>query len=297
MKEIAIEKKRLSQIAIAAVAGVALVAAFALTGCGSSSSSSSSADASSAAAADGDTTITVAASPTPHAEILNDAVKPILEKQGYTLEVKEFTDYVQPNNVTEEGEVDANYFQHGPYLDSFNEENGTHLVSVCKVHYEPFGLYAGKTKSLDELQDGAKVAVPNDTTNEARALLLLEQEGLIELDKDAGVTATTKDITSNPKNLDIVELEAAQVPKALEDVDVAAINANYAIGAGLNVNEDALAVEDPNGDAAQTYANLLVVKEGNEDLPKIKALVEALTSDEVRDYINKTYDGAVKPVF
>ncbi len=293
MKAIALEKKRLSQIAIAAVAGVALVAAFALTGCGSSSSSS---DASSAAA-DGDNVITVAASPTPHAEILNDAVKPVLEEQGYTLEVKEFTDYVQPNTVTEEGEVDANYFQHGPYLDSFNEENGTHLVSAAKVHYEPFGLYAGKTASLDDLQDGAKVAVPNDTTNEARALLLLEQEGLIELDDNAGITATVKDITSNPKNLDIVELEAAQVPKSLEDVDIAAINANYAIGAGLNVNEDAIAVEDPNGDAAQTYANLLVVKEGNEDSAKIQALVAALTSDEVRDYINNTYDGAVKPVF
>lgn len=281
--------------AVAAVA--ALSASLALFGCSSSDNASSSSASSSAAESSEDTTIVVGASPTPHAEILNDVVAPLLAEQGYTLEVKEFADYVLPNTSTEEGELDANYFQHVPYLESFNEENGTHLVSVIGVHYEPFGLYAGKTASLDALADGAKVAVPNDTTNEARALLLLEQEGLIKLADGAGVTATVKDIVDNPKNLEFVELEAATVPRALEDVDIAAINSNYAIEAGLSVAEDALAVEDADGDAAQTYVNVLVVKEGNENSDKIKALAEALNSDEVRDYINATYDGAVLPIF
>ena len=228
------------KLAAIVVAALGAVLAFGLVACGgnSSSSASSASDsassaAASASAASGDTTITVAASPTPHAQILNDAVKPLLEKEGYTLVVKEFNDYVLPNTATEEGEVDANYFQHTPYLDSFNEENGTHLVSVAAVHYEPFGLYAGKTASLDALADGAVVAVPNDTTNEARALLLLEQEGLIKLKDGAGVTATVADIAENPKNLEIKELEAANIPNVLADVDIAAINSNYALGAGL----------------------------------------------------------------
>lgn len=283
-------KKPSKKLIVAAACSLALVGAIGLVGCGGSQQSGSN-------GASGDKTVTVAAVPTPHAEILNDVVKPILEKEGYTLKVKEFNDYVQPNTVTEEGDVDANYFQHEPYLDNFNAENGTHLVKVTAVHYEPFGLYAGKTKSLADLKDGAIVAVPNDTTNEARALLLLEQEGLIKLKDGVGVTATTKDIASNPKNLQFKELEAAQVPQSLQDVDIAAINSNYALQAGLNVNKDALATEDANGTAAQTYANLLVVKDGNQDSDKIKALAAALNSDEVRDYINNTYDGAVKPVF
>mgnify|MGYP002539983420 CR=1 FL=1 len=262
------------------------VAAGVLAGCAGSGSNSGS----------DDKTITVAASPTPHAEILTNAVADQLKEQGYTLEVKEFTDYVQPNTVTEEGEVDANYFQHQPYLDSFNEEKGTHLVSVEPIHFEPFGLYAGKTASLDALADGATVAVPNDTTNEARALLLLQQEGLIKLADGAGITATAKDIVENPKNLLIKELEAANIPNALKDVDIACINGNYAIPAGFKTT-DALATESATSLAAEAYANVLVVKDGNQDSDKIKALVKALTSDEVRTYINDTYAGAVVPVF
>lgn len=277
--------------ALVAVA-VALCAALALSGCSSSSSDTSSEDQSSDS-----TTIKVAAVPTPHAEILNDVVKPLLEEEGYNLEVTEFTDYVQPNTATEDGEVDANYFQHGPYLENFNSERGTHLVSVTAVHYEPMAIYPGKVSSLDDLQDGATVAVPNDPTNEARALLLLQQEGLITLTDGVGVNATINDIVDNPLNLEIEELEAAVVPTVLADVDVACINANYAIEAGFTVNNDALAVESADGDAAQTYANLLVVKEGNENNEAIQALAKALNSDEVRDYINENYQGSVLSVF
>ena len=288
--------------ASAALAAGAL--AFGLTGCGEDKSSSDTTEETKAAdsastddaAAEGDKTITVAATPSPHAEILTNAVKPLLEKDGWTLEVKEFTDYVLPNDATEQGEVDANYFQHQPYLDSFNEEKGTHLVSVASVHFEPFGLFAGKTSALDDLKDGAVVAVPNDTTNEARALLLLQQEGLLTLKDGAGITATTNDIEDNPKNLDFKELEAANIPNVLQDVDVACINGNYALDAGLKI-EDALATEASDGLAAQTYANVIVVKEGNEDTDKTKALVECALSDEVRDYINDTFAGFVLPVF
>ena len=241
------------------------------------------------------TTIKVAASPTPHAEILAVA-KDILAQKDITLDIVEFTDYVQPNMVTESGEVDANYFQHQPYLDNFNEENGTHLVSVGTIHYEPFGMYAGKTASIDDLADGATIAVPNDGTNEGRALQLLAQEGLITLSDDAGLTATVLDIKDNPKNLNIEELEAAQLPRALDSVDMAVINGNYALDAGLKVS-DALAVEAADSLAAQTYGNVLVVKEGNEDTDATKALLAALTSDAVRDYINNTYNGAVVPMF
>ena len=242
------------------------------------------------------TTIKVATSPVPHAEILKVA-KDILAKADITLEITEFTDYVQPNTVTESGEVDANYFQHGPYLESFNEENGTHLVSVAAIHYEPFGLYPGKSKSLDELADGAKIAVPNDTTNEARALQLLAAQGIITLKEGAGLTATKNDVVDNPHNVEIIEMEAAQLPRTLADVDYAIINGNYAQEAGFSVGTDALAVEDATSEAAQTYANLLVVKEGNEDSPAIKALTAALTSQAVKDYINENYDGAVVPIF
>ena len=245
--------------------------------------------------AGGDKTIKVGASPTPHAEIL-DAVKDELAKDGYTLEVVEYNDYIQPNTALEDGQLDANYFQHVTYLNDFNEENGTHLVDAADIHFEPFGLYAGKTSSLDALPDGATVAVPNDTTNEARALLLLQQEGLIKLKDGAGLNATVVDIVENPKNLKIEELEAAQLPRSLQDVDIAAINGNYALGAGLKVS-DALATESDQGEAAKAYANILAVKDGNQDSEKTKALVKALTSETARKYIDDTYDGAVVAVF
>lgn len=287
------------------IAGVGVAAAsLALAGCSSddgaspddASGESPEAESSPEPTIADDTTISVAASPTPHAVILNGPVKDLLEEQGYTLDVQEFTDYVVPNTATEEGEVDSNFFQHGPYLESFNEERGTHLASVVAVHFEPFALYAGRTASLDDLAEGSIVAVPNDTTNEARALLLLEQEGLLTLDPDAGITATVRDITDNPLNLDFRELEAATIPSVLADVDIACINGNYALNAGLSA-DDALAVEANDSLAAETYANVLVVREGNENLDKIQALAAALTSDETRTFIEDTFKGAVLPVF
>ena len=242
------------------------------------------------------TTLKVAASPTPHAEILN-AAKDILAEQGIDLEVIEFTEYVQPNLVTESGEVDANYFQHKPYLDGFNVKQGTHLVSVGPVHYEPLGIYPGKSDDLANIADGATIAVPNDTTNEARALQLLAAQGLITVRDGAGLTATVNDITENPHNLQIKEIEAAQLPRTVQDVDFAVINGNYALAAGFSVKNDALATEDASSEAAQTYANILAVKEGRENDPAIQALYAALTSDKVKDYINSTYDGAVVPIF
>lgn len=241
-------------------------------------------------------TIKVGASITPHAEIL-EAAKDVLKEKGYDLEIVEYNDYVIPNTATESGELDANYFQHQPYLTNFNEENGTHLVAVAAIHYEPFGIYPGKTKTLEELADGATIAVPNDGTNEARALMLLQDQGLIKLKDDVSFTATVLDIAENPKNLKIEEIEAAQLPRSLPDVDLAVINGNYAIEAGLNAGKDALAIEDSNSEAAQTYANILVVKEGNEENEGIKALAEALQSDTVKEFINNTYEGAVLPMF
>lgn len=296
-----IKSKNKKVLAGVVVAALGALLALGLVGCGGSGASSSAASSANSGASSSESkTITVAAVPTPHAEILNDVVAPILEKDGYKLVVKEFSDYVLPNTVTEEGEVDANYFQHGPYLENFNKEQGTHLTSVASVHYEPFGLYAGKDKSvtsLDQLADGAKIAVPNDATNEARALLLLQDAGLIKLKDGAGLTATKADIAENPHNFDIVELEAAQTALALQDVDLAAINSNYALEAGLNVSKDAIATESADSEAAKTYANLLVVKEGNENEPGIQALAKALNSSEVRDYITKTYEGAVVAIF
>lgn len=237
--------------------------------------------------------IRVGAGVTPHAEILRE-IQDDLEKKGYALEVVEYNDYVLPNTALEDGDLDANYFQHKPYLDDFNAENGTHIVGVANVHFEPLGIYAGKTKSLDDLKDGAEVAVPNDTTNEARALLLLEQEGLIKLKEKAGLQATILDIEENPLNLRIKELEAAQVARAVSDVDIACINGNYAIEAGL---EEAIALESAESEAAETYANLIAVKEGNEDTEKTQALVEAVLSKKVKDFIMDNYKGAVVPVF
>lgn len=241
-------------------------------------------------------TIVVGASVTPHAEIL-EQVRELLKEKGFELEIVEFTDYVIPNTALEDGDLDANFFQHKPYMDNFNEENGTHLVSVAAVHYEPFGIYPGKTASIEELEDGAKIAIPNDGTNEARALLLLEAQGLIKLKEGAGMTATKIDIAENPKNLEILEIEAAQLTRSLSDVDLAVINGNYAIQGGLSVGKDAIAAEDKDSLAAETYANIVAVKEGNEDTEKTKALIEALQSDVVRDYIEATYDGAVIPKF
>ncbi|MCM1496175.1 MAG: MetQ/NlpA family ABC transporter substrate-binding protein [Bacteroides sp.] len=239
--------------------------------------------------------IKVGASITPHAEIL-EQVKDVLAEQGYDLQIVEYNDYVLPNTALESGELDANFFQHQPYLDDFNAENDTHLVSVGAVHFEPFGLYAGKTGTLDDLAEGATVAVPNDTTNEARALLLLEAQGLITLKEGAGLTATVLDVEENPLNLEIKEIEAAQIVRSLQDVDIAAINGNYAAEGGLDV-ADAIAVEASDSLAADTYGNVIVVKEGNEDSAKTKALVDAVLSDEVRSYIEKTYGNAVIPVF
>lgn len=244
------------------------------------------------AAAEG--TIKVAASPTPHAEIL-EAAKEILADEGWDLEVTEFEDYVQPNLVVESGDFDANYFQHIPYLESFNEEKGTHLVDAGDIHYEPFGIYPGTKSSLDELEDGDTIAVPNDTTNEARALLLLQDNGVLTLKEGAGLTATVNDIESTTKDIKIQELEAAQVPRVLGEVAFAVINGNYAVEAGLSVADDAIAYEASDSEAAKTYVNIIAVKEGNEDNEGIVALVDALKSDEIKDFINETYNGAVIP--
>lgn len=242
-----------------------------------------------------DKKIVVGASPAPHAEILEKA-KDILAKEGYELVIKEFTDYVQPNLALQSGDLDANYFQHRPYLEDFNEENNTQLVPAGVVHYEPFGIYGGKAKTLGELADGAEVAVPNDTTNEARALLLLEAQGLINVRPDAGLEATVIDIVGNPKNIKIVEVEAAQLPRLLSSVDLAVINGNYALQAGLNAATDSLALEEQDSLAAETFANVVAVKEGSENNPEIKALVNALKSDQMKKYIEDTYKGAVVPV-
>ncbi len=244
--------------------------------------------------ADDDKTITVAASETPHAEILEEA-KPLLEAEGYDLEVTVFDDYVQPNEVVESGDFDANYFQHIPYLESFNEEKGTHLVNAGGIHYEPFGIYPGTKSSLDDIEDGDTIAVPNDTTNEARALLLLQDNGIITLKDGVGLEATVNDIAENPYNVEIVELAAEQVARVAEETSYIVLNGNYALQAGYSVAKDALAYEKSDSEAAKTYVNVIAVKEGNENSDKIKALVDVLKSDEIKDFINEKYDGAVIP--
>ena len=238
------------------------------------------------------TTLKVAASPTPHAEILAQCVEP-LKKEGIELVVTEYSDYVFPNTAVEDGDEDANYFQHVPYLDDFNAQRGTHLVSVAGVHIEPMGLYAGTSASLDAVPDGGKAAVPNDPTNEGRALLLLEAQGLIKLKDSTNLLSTPKDIAENPKNLEFVELAAENVPANLDEVSLAAINSNYALGAGMNPVTDSAAIED----ADSPYVNVLVVKEGNENNEAVQALVKALQSDAVKDYITSTFGGAVVPAF
>lgn len=266
-----------------ALAGVLVVGA--LTGCGSSKSESSEKKTE-------DKKITVAASATPHAEILEEA-KTLLKDKGYELEVKVFDDYVQPNNVVESGEFDANYFQHVPYLEQFNEEKGTHLVVAGKIHYEPFGIYPGTKKDLKDIAKGDKIAVPNDTTNEARALLLLQDNGIIKLKDGAGIKATVNDIEENPNNIEIVELEAAQVPRVVNEVAYVVLNGNYALEANYTVKKDALAYEKSDSEAAKTYVNVIAVKEGNENSKKIKALVDVLKSDSIKKFIDEKYDGAV----
>ena len=283
-------KKKLLALLLGLTLGLSLAA------CGGSADDSGAADDGAATEAGSDAaetvTLTVAASPTPHAEILNQCV-PILAEQGIELVVNEYSDYVVPNTAVEDGDEDANYFQHLPYLEEFNETRGTHLVSVAGVHIEPMGIYAGRVSSLEDLPDSAVIAVPNDATTEGRALLLLEAQGLITLDDSSNLTATPNNIVDNPKNLEFQELEAATIPSVLADVDLAVINSNYALGAGLNPTTDALAIESSDS----PYVNVLVVKEGNENNEAIQALVDALHSDTIRDYITETFDGAVVPAF
>ena len=245
-------------------------------------------------AKDDDKTITVAASATPHAEILEEA-KPILEKEGYDLEVTVFDDYVRPNEVVESGEFDANYFQHLPYLLNFNENNGTNLVSAGAIHFEPLGIYAGKSADLSNIPDGATISVPNDATNEARALQLLAANGIITLPEGSGLDVTARDIVENPHNVEILEIAAEQVPRSLEDVDFAVANGNYALEAGIT--DKLLTTEDKDSEGAKTYANVVAVRAGDEERPEIKALVEALKSDTIRAFIEEKYGANVIPMF
>lgn len=285
-------KKKVLATVLAAVLTVG-----ALAGCGSKSDDTTKNNAPDTQTADASTdskgTIKVAASPTPHAEILNEAKK-LLAAEGWNLEIKEFEDYVQPNLVVESGEFDANYFQHEPYLDSFNEENNTHLVNAGGIHYEPFGIYPGSKKDLKDIADGDDIAVPNDTTNEARALLLLQDNGIIKLKDGAGLKATVNDIAENPYNVNIVELEAAQVARAT-DAAYVVLNGNYALEAGFKVGKDALAYEKSDSEAAQTYVNIIAVEEGHENDEGIQALVKVLKSDEIKKFIEDKYEGAVVP--
>lgn len=261
-----------------------------LAGCGASKEDSAASDSANADLK----VIKVAASATPHAEILEEA-KAFLEEKGYNLEVTVFDDYVQPNEVVESGDFDANYFQHIPYLESFNEEKGTHLVNAGGIHYEPFGIYPGTKDNLEDIAEGDKIAVPNDTTNEARALLLLQDTGVITLKDGVGLEATVNDIAENPYNVEIVELEAAQVARVVDETAFVVLNGNYALEAGYSVSKDALAYETSDSEAAKTYVNVIAVKEGNEESDAVKALIEVLKSDDIKNFINEKYDGAVIP--
>ena len=289
--------------------GVLTVAA--LTGCGEKAESTTQQDTQSTEATEETTeetqesaagdeataepvVIKIAASATPHAEILEKA-KPILAEQGYDLEITVFDDYIQPGLVVESGEFDANYAVHVPFLETFNEEQGTHLVNAGGIHYEPFGIYPGTKATLDEVAEGDVIAIPNDTTNEARALLLLQDNGLLKLKDGVGLTATVNDIEENPNNLVFQELEAAQIARVKDEVAYVVLNGNYALEAGLSVAKDSIAYESSDSEAAKTYVNVVVVKEGNENSDAIKALVDVLKSDEIKQYINDTYDGAVIP--
>lgn len=246
-------------------------------------------------------TVKVGASPSPHAEILNQ-IKDVLAEQNIKLEIVEFTDYVLPNTALEDGSLDMNFFQHKPYLDDFNasykEKNSKwiDLIPVFAVHFEPMGIYGGKSTDINAVPEKAKIAVPNDTTNEARALLLLESLGIIKVKEGAGLTATRKDIVENPYNIDLIEMEAAQLPRILPDVDFAVINGNYAIEAGLKA-EDMLAQEGTDSEAAQLYANVLVVREDTAENEVFDAVIKAIQSDAVKSFIEEEYAGAVVPMF
>ncbi|MEU9603844.1 MetQ/NlpA family ABC transporter substrate-binding protein [Streptomyces sp. NPDC048057] len=261
--------------------------ALGLTACGND-------DAKTGADADPSKPIVIAANSVPHAEILGFVKDNLAAKEDLKLEVKEFADYVTPNTATQSGEVAGNFFQHKPYLDDFNKKNGTTIVPVVTVHLEPLGLYSNKVDKLADLKDGATVALPNDTTNEARALKLLEQNGLIKLKPDAGNAATPKDIAANPKKLTFKELEAAAVPRALDDVDAAVINGNYAVQTKLSPKNDSLALESAENNP---YGNFLAVKEGGEKDPRIEKLAKLLKSPEVKKFIEDKYDGSVIPAF
>lgn len=297
-------EKEIDNMKFRTLTAAALAAALLLAGCSGTASSSqgssapqSTSQASSQAsqAASGELTVVkVGASPSPHAEML-EQVKPLLAEQGIDLQIVEFDDYVMPNTALEEGDLDANFFQHQPYLDDFNEKNGTHIVSIADVHFEALGVYSDKVTSLEELSDGAVVGIPSDNTNGARALQLLAAQGLIELDPEAGLSATELDVTKNPKNLKFEALEAAQLPASLPDLDIAVINGNYALGAGIT--DKLLACEDTSSEAAQTYPNVLCVREGDEERPELVALKEALLSDTVKDFIVEAYPGVVIPLF
>lgn len=278
-------------IKITAAATATAALAFGLTACGTDSDPASKSET--GAKADTSKALVVAASPTPHADILGYVSKNLAAKAGLKLEVKEFTDYVLPNTATETGQVDANFFQHQPYLDDFNKKNDTHLVSVAAVHLEPLGLYSKKLKDLGDIKSGQTIAVPNDTTNEGRALQLLAENGLITLKAGVGTSAKLSDITDK-KGLEFKELEAATVPRALNDVDAAVINGNYAIEAKLKPADDALALEKADGNP---YANIIAVKKGNEKDPRVEKLVKLLHSDEVKKFIEDSYRGAVIPAF
>lgn len=299
---------------VKAILALTLAAAFGLAACGSSGSSTTEAAATAAAASKESTSaqaaseetskasessekevnIKIGASPSPHAEILEYA-KDALAAKGVNIEVVTYNDYVQPNLAVEDGSIDANYFQHLPYLEDFNKENNTHVVSVGAIHYEPFGIYAGKSNDISNIPDGAKIAVPNDTTNEARALLLLEANGIIKLKDGAGLSATKQDIAENPHNVEILEVEAAQIPRSVDSVDFACMNGNYAIEAGFKPS-DALVQEASDSEAAKTYANIIAVAENNKDAEWAKTLVEVLKSDDVKKFINDKYEGGVVPI-
>ncbi len=276
-----------------ATALVATLAVGLFAGCGGNNNSTGSSAAESSASSD-DKVITIGASVTPHAVILNHLADQF-EKEGYELKVVEFTDYVQPNNALEAGDLDANYFQHQPYLDNFNEENGTDIVSVGANLYIPMAIFSEKLTNLDSIPDGATIAVPNDTTNEARALLLLQENGFIKLKDGVDIKATVMDIEDNPHNLEFVEMDAAQIPRAIKDTDLAIVNGNYALDAGLNL-DDALLIESSDSTTAQTYANVIAVRAGEENTEKTKVIVKILTSDETKQYIQDSFNGAVLPI-
>jgi D-methionine transport system substrate-binding protein len=291
-EEKSMKRKILSAILVLTLAATVLV------GCGSKKADDTTKDAAKTEETGDaeDKVIVIGASPTPHAEIL-EAARETLEAEGYTLEVKEYSDYVQPNVALTSGDLDANYFQHVPYLEQYNEENGTDIESAGIIHYEPVGIYPGKIASIDDLKDGSQIGVPNDATNEARALALLEAQGIIKLKEGVGINATKQDIIENPKNVEIVEVEAAQLPRSLADLDLAVINGNYAIEAELSVATDAIAIEDADSIGAQTYGNIVAVRKGEVDTDKTKALVKALQSEDVKKFIEEKYDGAVVAIF